>query len=503
MDKRKAAKIDIETPALIRNERLLVWLLCVLAAARVFFFCAAFPFFNNTDEQAHFDLVLKYSHGHLPRGMENFSQESIRYLALWSSPEFFLGPEHFPDRHFPPPVGGEKPAALSQAEQVWGNAVNAEAWQPPLYYAVGGLWLKLGQSFGFGGVHLLYWLRFLNVLSAAALVWLSFIAAREFFPEQAWLRLCVPLLTAFMPQDMFYGIGNDTLSPLCFGAAFIYLVRWLRTEVPSVRLALGLGLSATYLTKVSNAPLLAIACFTLALRLFSMIRSGNLRRALPALGILIVCVVVPVGAWRIWMQHAFGDATGSAAHIQLSGWTRKPFTEWWHHPIFTWRGGSTFVSELIASFWRGEFIWHGKRLASGFMDLFYIMSSLVLVALAAADLPRLNRKEKTTAAIVSVALLSLIASVSFLAFISIRFDFGDDFYPSRASPYLWSGRLISGALVPFIILYVYGLGRALSWTDKKWLPVAIATIIAIAMTISEIQISSQVFASAYNWFQIP
>jgi hypothetical protein len=257
MDKREDSRIDMEATVPGRNELMLVWLLCVMAAGRVFFFCAAFPFFNNTDEQAHFDLVLKYSHGHLPRGMENFSPESIRYLALCSSPEFFVGPERFPNRHFPSPVEGESPSALSQAEESWGHAVNAEAWQSPLYYGVAGIWLKLGQNFGFSGAHLLYWVRFLNLFLAASLVWLSFLAAREFFPEQAWLRLSVPLLIAFIPQDLFYGIGNDTLSPLCLGAAFICLVRWLRAEVPGGRLALGLGLAitATYLTKVSNAPL--------------------------------------------------------------------------------------------------------------------------------------------------------------------------------------------------------------------------------------------------------
>jgi hypothetical protein len=238
------------------------------------------------------------------------------------------------------------------------------------------------------------------------------------------------------------------------------------------------------------------------LSLFSLARSGELRRTFPVLGVLAVCVVVPVGAWIVWMQQAFGDATGSVAHIQLSGWMRKPFAEWWQHPIFSWHGGSTFASELIASFWRGEFYWHGKRLASGLMDTFYIISSLVLVAVAAADLPRLSRKDKGSAGIVLLALLLIIASVAFLVLISIRFDFGEDFYPSRVSPYLWSGRLISGAFIPFVILYVYGLGRAFSWTGQKWLPLAVVAVIAIAMTISEVQISNQVFASAYNWFHI-
>lgn len=504
MAKPAAAKIDIKTPALIRHERLVVAVLCVLAAARVFIFCAAFPFFNNTDEQAHFDLVLKYSHGHLPRGMENFSAESIRYLALYSSPEFFFGPEHFPDRHFPQP-SADTPEVLTQAERSWGNAVNAEAWQPPLYYAIAGLWLKLGQAFGCHEAHLLYWLRFLNVLLAAALVWLSFLAARELFPEQVWLRVCVPFLIAFMPQDMFYGIGNDTLSPLCFGAAFVCLVRWLRAEVPGFWLALSLGiaLSATYLTKVSNIPLIVIACLVIVLRCFYQVRSGNIRKALPALGIVLLSLAIPIGGWMMWMQHAFGDTTGSAAHIALSGWSPKPFADWWRHPIFTWRGGSTFVSEVIASLWRGEFIWHGKRLASGLIDMLYVSSSFVLIAFAAADVPRLNQKDKATSQILSIGFLCVIVSAAFLVLISIRFDFGDDFYPSRASPYLWSGRLISGALIPLVLLYVYGLGRSLNWTGRKWLPFVLTAAIAVIATISEIQISTEVFASPYNWFHIP
>ena len=475
----------------------------------MFIFCAGFPFFNNVDEQAHLDLVLKYSQGHLPRGMEGFSQESIEYFEHYSSPEFFLSPERFPDGRFPPPVStssvDEMSTAFSRTGSVWSNAINGESWQPPLYYAIGGLWLKFGQWGGLVGVRLLYWLRFINILFVVALVWLSFLAAQEFFPQQAWLRLCVPILIAFIPQDMFYGIENDTLSPLCFGAVFICLVRWWQVEVPSPRLALSLGLaiSATYLTKFSNLPLLTIALVVVVLRTFLTARSGNLHRILPALGLFVLCVIIPVGAWMVWMEHAFGDATGSSAHIELSGWTRKSFAAWWHHPIFTWRGGWRFVSELMASFWRGEFIWHGKRLASAATDLFYVVSSLALIAITAADLPRLVRADKDTASIVCFGLLSFIASVAFLAFISIRFDFGDDFYPSRAEPFLWSGRLISGILIPFVLLYVYGLGRALRWKRKKWPPIAAATIVATAITISEIQVSGRVFSSAYNWFHLP
>jgi hypothetical protein len=148
--------------------KLFIWLLCLLAGVRAFLFCAAFPFFNNADEQAHFDVVLKYSQGHLPHGMERFSGESARYFVQYGSPEFFSSPEAFPDGRFPLPAWASSAegtsAAVSTMEQAWSDATNPESWQPPLYYIVAAFWLKLGQLCGFSDSHLLYWLRSLNVL---------------------------------------------------------------------------------------------------------------------------------------------------------------------------------------------------------------------------------------------------------------------------------------------------------------------------------------------------
>ena len=45
---------------------------------------------------------------------------------------------------------------------------------------------------------------------------LAYLAARIVFPEQIAMRLGVPLLVASIPQDAFYGIDNDVLSPICF-----------------------------------------------------------------------------------------------------------------------------------------------------------------------------------------------------------------------------------------------------------------------------------------------
>src|SRR5271154_1932677 len=84
------------------SERKWIFLLCLLAAAHVFVYSAAFPFFNNVDEPAHFDLAVKYAHGEIPRKVEMFSDETVRDLALYGA-AFYLGSETNDDELLPPP----------------------------------------------------------------------------------------------------------------------------------------------------------------------------------------------------------------------------------------------------------------------------------------------------------------------------------------------------------------------------------------------------------------
>src|SRR5271154_2203137 len=85
------------------NERKWVLLLCLLAAVHVFVFSAAFPFFNNVDEQIHFDLAVKYSQGRVPRALEPMSAEAVHYIVLYGSPEYVGIPVNSPDGGFSPP----------------------------------------------------------------------------------------------------------------------------------------------------------------------------------------------------------------------------------------------------------------------------------------------------------------------------------------------------------------------------------------------------------------
>ena len=540
------------------KERWLIWLLCAAAGLRVFVYAAAFPFFNNVDEPAHFDLVMKYSLLRMPRAMEDFSPESIPSIVLFSSPEYLLTPDQFPDGKYPAPrwLHPDKPVGLvfAGSPSWWETHPNHESTGGPLYYMVAGMWARLGRWCGLENIYLLYWIRFLNIPLAAALVWLGYAAARMVFPGRIFPRLGVPMLLAFFPQEIFYSIQSDTLSPLCFGAAFVGLARWLQTDAPSPRLGAltGLALAAAWLVKATNMPLVAVAVLAVMIKSLAAARAGRVGAALPALALLLLCAALPIGGWCLWSRHAFGDLTGASAKIQYLGWTRKPFLDWWRHPIFTPSGLGTFLSELLAGFWRGEFFWGRRPLAMPGADAFYWISSLLLPGLAVAGLfrkgpgltgwqrasggghraplqanggrasrfrigSRLELGRSSSLALPDdeisgltsgqrqalwLAFWCFAASVAFLGLASIAFDFGQCVNPSRAHPYFTSGRLLCGALIPFLLLYAHGLDRALGLVKSRAGRTLALGGIVLCVAVLELVLNLPAFSSQYNWFHL-
>jgi hypothetical protein len=176
-----------------------------------------------------------------------------------------------------------------------------------------------------------------------------------------------------LAADRFYSIRSDVLSPLCFGVAFIGLVKLLQTELPSVPLPIwtGLVLAATCLVKTANLPLLGVAMLAMIFKVGHLARTRRLTAAVGSLSALVLSTALPIALWFAWNYHALGDLTAAGSKIEFLGWTRKPLSNWWPHPIFTLHGLNQFWPELMASFWRGEFIWHGQQLASAAADAFY------------------------------------------------------------------------------------------------------------------------------------
>jgi hypothetical protein len=503
------------------NERIAVSLLCLAGAIHVFIYSAAFPVFNQVDEGCHFDLVVRYSHGDLPRGLQTMSRDASLYLLTFSSPEFKGLPAKLPDGRFPAPPWIQtsmnqtawRESAFEKADQDWETAAKFPYWtnyetsQPPLYYALAGLWWRIGQWFGLAGLPLVYWLRFLNVLFVAVLVWIGHRAAREIFPEERLFTLGIPALIAFTPAQAFYSIQNDVLSPICFGIAFLLLMRLWRAETPGVLLGAGIGLSlaAAYLTKLTNVPLIVAAGIFIMIKISRLAKNRALRLSLPATGSLFACAAMPVIAWLAWMKIAFGDFTGSAAKLRFITWTPKPFSEWWHHPIFTPHGLWIFISQLAYSFWQGEeFFWHANPLDQPAVDTIYVILTLSFLAFALLNLwLRPNQTTDFQRLALRFSLGCLAAGAAFQAYLSIIYDFGNCLDPSREHPYLAEGRLILGAMIPCLLLYLFGLNYLLRDAKNNWAkPAALAAII-LFMLISEIVTDWTVFGSQYNWYHLP
>jgi hypothetical protein len=489
------------------RERTLLWLLSLLAGLRVFVYSAAFPFFNNVDEPIHFDLVLRYSQGQLPKQMEKVLPDTVPYVAYYNSMAYDATPDEFPDGQYPSPLWTESPEKKRQDFNAncarWQSLENYEVSQTPLYYTLAGLWWHIGQWLGFHGGRLLYWLRFFNIIQVVALVWLAGFAARTIFPENYFVRIAVPALVAFIPQTAFYSVGNDVLPALCFGLTFICLLKWCSSEKPSAWLGAvtGLAFGATYLSKATNLPLLVVAGIALLIKAIQDVKQGKL--SWPALAAFLACSLPPIAGWMIWCQSNFGDLSGTKLKMEHFGWTVKPLSEWWHHPIFTPNGSWTYLSGQLSTFWQGEFLWHGQHLILPGSSVIYPLLTIILLA---AVLPALWPRPANVTSLqqhsLQLGLICFIATLGFFALLSIWYDFHDCPYPSRHYPYFTSGRLLLGALIPFMLLITFGLDRLSRRFGNvtQWI-----TLIAIifAMFAAEIVTNSPVFSDPYNWFHLP
>ncbi|HEY5346415.1 MAG TPA: DUF2142 domain-containing protein [Verrucomicrobiae bacterium] len=492
-----------------KYEHTIILLLCLLAAGRIFIFSAAFPFCNVVDEQAHFDLVVRYSQGDVPRSMGPPCAEALPFLAIFDDVEYLWPPESQPGGQISTPTW-KLPNSVAfevlRSKEVFYKTkmINVEAANPPLYYAAAGVWWRLGKLLGLDGGQLIYWLRFFNIPLFVSVVWLAWLTTRICFPIDIFIRVAVPALIAFMPQTTFYAINNDIFSPLTFGIVFLMLLKFEEAEIPTLSLAIvtGLGLGAVFLAKISNLPLLFITVIFLAVKFFALVLKGKARFVIKPFMLLAGCAGLPMGMWAVWCKTHFGDYTGTALKTQLMGWTPKPFAEWFHHPIFTPAGFWTFVSGNLATFWQGEILWHRKPLAIPALNWFYVLLTLVLLTMIFVALlkhpgsfqPRQREK-------LWLAFGFLTAAFGFYALLSVKLDFHDCFYPSREHPFFTSGRLMLGMLIPFMILFACGLDRALG---KLCLPVrfVLLAILLLFMLVMEVVTDWQIFPNEYNWFHL-
>jgi hypothetical protein len=488
-------------------ERTVVLFLCIVAMVHVVAFSLAFPPTNNVDEYFHFDLAIRYSHGEIPTQVYPISNEAMNYIARYGTWEYTCVPVAFAGQKYPPPfwtLPADKAAAMIAANSAALQRPNYEDSQPPLYYVVAGFWWRMGHWLGLEMSNLYYWLRLLDLIIVVAVIVVGYVTACFIFPENLFLRLAVPALIALMPQSEFYSIDNDVLSPLCFGLTFLFLLKWWQT--PSVALGIGLGLAfaATYLTKITNLPLLAVVGAALVLKALQSSRAGKWTTVSPSLAAFLYCAVPPIVLWILWCKSQYGYTFGNL-NVLYAGWKLKPFAQWWHHPIYTPSGLWTYLSGQLGTYWQGEFWWHGqeRRMSLPGTDSIYTALSLFLLAMATPALSaRFSNIAPGQRLAMQTGLACVLAGLAFFALSSVVYDFQNCVDPSRQHPFFHAGRMILGTLIPFLLLFVYGLDRLLNrfGTAAKFITLAGTMSAMLAL---EIVTDWPAFFSQYNWFHSP
>jgi hypothetical protein len=149
-----------------KHEQLIILGFCVIGAIRIFVFNAAFPIFNNVDEESHFYLVYKYAHGDIPKaGVTSYSSKALESIVMYRTQEYLLQTQEPPLK---PPMWTipdvQKSSLVAYYISQWQQRMkNHEGGSFPVYYAMAGLWYRAGEMSGMTGGKLIYWLRFLNI----------------------------------------------------------------------------------------------------------------------------------------------------------------------------------------------------------------------------------------------------------------------------------------------------------------------------------------------------
>ncbi|MCC6372953.1 MAG: hypothetical protein IT236_18260 [Bacteroidia bacterium] len=452
---------------------------------------------------------MRYYKAEVPRKMEPLSGTGAYYMAGCNSTEYGVWDAEKSKKEFPllqkKFKDNETRQAFEGLRDYWTTSTNYESGLAPLYYSAAALWVKIAAITGMFDSNpclLPYWVRLLNVFFAVILVLLSYHAVRLLYPTQRVMRFAVPMFVAIVPQDTFYSIQNDVLSPVLYGLTFIAVMDFIKQDLPDRRacLFLGLSLAGTILVKSTNLHYLILILIFVLIKVWHLNKNSTLLPALKNLGWLFASVAIPVGLWFLWNLSTHGDLTASEAKIRHFHWTTKPFSQLLNTNFLTIHGICHFWTEIMITFWRGELVWNSRSLAMGGMDLFYWASSLLFFLSAVFGYFKLyNKNEKLLTAI---AIWSFLSALLFIVLLSLNFDFRGSVYPCWENPYFISGRLISAALIPFIILYLKGFDNLLSLFTSERFRIILLILIALSITTSEIIINKNVFGSNFNLFSL-
>lgn len=268
--------------------------------------------------------------------------------------------------------------------------------QPPLYYALTSLWMRIGTLAGRGPEVLLRDLQlfslFVSIVTLSVGVAIGSLLFHE--PKKRTGRLLFTLFIATFPSIVFFSsrISNDILAQLFSVLFLFFLLRWWRWRGTKDFLGLSLTIALALLTKTSALLLLAIALLSFALaRGLPVLKKVRLS-ALTILLCLLIAGWLPVLRYGIETDTTRSRVLGNEGMHPLVALTNTPSAfltanplEILRHPYIDPNSDESrrqyFPEYFFRSAFTGEFSFPESFRVLSFLILLFGMISLPLIAL--------------------------------------------------------------------------------------------------------------------------
>lgn len=345
-------------------------------------------------------------------------------LASWYSVTIPLGeaPDEIPHYSLIRYVARERGYPTGEEEH--------EAFQPPLYYALGALvtfWIDTddfvikansefsftdpeapqnlllhtsAESFPYRGWALAWHLiRLLSTIMGGVTVVVTYALARELFPKDRSIALGSAALNAFVPQFLFISsvANNDNLATMLSSLILILMVRLIKGKGSHrSSLLLGLLLGLGVLTKISLLAFIPTALVVIVL----LARRLGLRQGAKISGAVFIPFLLISGPWFLRNQTLYGDPLGWAQVLRLNALREGPLgkEEW-----------LDFLLGLYRSFWLA---WIGVELDTA---IYAILALAVIISLGGLGVLILKRRGVESPTSILLSLLGLHTLLVFLA----------------------------------------------------------------------------------------
>ncbi|MGD8626944.1 MAG: glycosyltransferase family 39 protein, partial [Anaerolineae bacterium] len=337
-----------------RTCRLLA-LLLLLYVGLATWYSLAIPLGEAPDEVPHFTYVRYLAqHGRLPDTTEEHEAfQPPLYYALGAALTFW--------------IDDEADAPFAVVGNAYYDVADPRAPKNLLLHTAAEAWPYRGWARAW---HLV---RFLSIALGAVTIWAVFHLGRTLFPGQPAIPLLMAALTAFTPQFLFLSaVANNDNAATAFAALTLWQVAALLHDPPGTSpwrrgILLGLFLGLGLLSKASLVALVPVVGLAVAVAAWRNRGPALVPRLLAAWTLVLGLAALLAGWYFVRNWLLFGDPLGWAFTLQVSALRQGPLTL----DVLAW-----LFRGLFRSFWLG---WIGIALDEW---LYWLIGALCLIGLA-------------------------------------------------------------------------------------------------------------------------